>query len=112
MRVISDNLRQHKASGDLVGMVSDNQSWVDTLGASFNDATPTMKQWNAFAARNRGAKLVCIDIQPYANTQAKERKDILNVGGFSDRVFDVVGTFADGTLMGDHWVGVIEKVQV
>ena len=105
-------LNDRKAQGDLVVMVSDNQSWVDTLGASFNDATPTMKQWNAFAARNRGAKLVCIDIQPYANTQAKERKDILNVGGFSDRVFDVVSAFAGGTLTGDHWVDVIEKVQV
>jgi 60 kDa SS-A/Ro ribonucleoprotein len=53
---------------------------------------------------------VCIDVQPYGTTQASEREDILNVGGFSDRVFEVVGRFADGTLAADHWVGVIEEV--
>ena len=38
-------------------------------------------------ARNPRARLVCIDLQPYATTQAAERDDILNVGGFSDQVF-------------------------
>ena len=39
-------------------------------------------------AATRRAKLVCIDIQPYGTTQAKSRPDIINVGGFSDAVFD------------------------
>jgi 60 kDa SS-A/Ro ribonucleoprotein len=34
--------------------------------------------------------LVGIDFQPYDTTQAPERSDILNVGGFSDTVFSVV----------------------
>ena len=37
-------------------------------------------------------KLVCIDIQPYGSTQAAERADILNIGGFSDAVFNVVAS--------------------
>jgi 60 kDa SS-A/Ro ribonucleoprotein len=54
--------------------------------------------------------MVCIDIQPYGTTQAKERKDILNIGGFSDQVFDVIADFAKGDLNADHWVSVIEKI--
>lgn len=51
-----------------------------------------------------------IDIQPNATTQAQEREDVLNVGGFSDAVFTLVADFAAGRLQGNHWVGVIEKV--
>ena len=43
----------------------------------------TMNEWNKFKARNTEAKLVCIDIQPNTTTQAHDRADILNVGGFS-----------------------------
>ena len=39
------------------------------------------------------AKLVCIAVQPYTTTQAQDRSDILNVGGFSDAVFSVVAAF-------------------
>ena len=31
--------------------------------------------------------------QPYTTTQAPDRSDILNVGGFSDAVFSVVAAF-------------------
>ena len=100
-------LNARKAKGDLVVIVSDNQSWVDAAGAR---GTATLREWNAFRARNRQARLVLIDLQPDATTQATEREDILNVGGFSDRVFDVVAEFAAGRLHSDHWVGLIESV--
>ena len=69
-----------------------------------------MKQWAVFRQRNPEARLVCIDIQPYATVQAKERPDVLNIGGFSDQVFDVISEFARGELNADHLVGVIEAV--
>jgi 60 kDa SS-A/Ro ribonucleoprotein len=37
--------------------------------------------------------LVCIDLQANTTTQAAERDDIMNIGGFSDAVFNVVSTF-------------------
>lgn len=104
-------LNRRKSKGDVVIYVSDNESWIDTTHA-MNRETETMKQWNEFKARNKDAKLVCIDIQPYAHTQAKERADILNVGGFSDQVFTLVSEFAGGTLEAGHWVGMIEKVEI
>ncbi|MFG5776879.1 RNA-binding protein [Comamonas sp. J-3] len=100
-------LADEKAQVDLVILVSDNESWVD---GKRSGATETMKQWARIRQRNPAAKLVCIDIQPYASSQAQERADILNVGGFSDAVFDVVARFADGKLDAEHWVGEIEQI--
>lgn len=103
-------LNARRAKADLVVYVSDNESWMDAgrVGAH----TATMAEWNALAARNPGAKLVCIDLAPHAHTQAKDRDDILNVGGFSDKVFDVVATFASGGLTKGHWVSVIDGVSL
>jgi 60 kDa SS-A/Ro ribonucleoprotein len=107
-------LNRRKAKGDVLIYVSDNESWIDTpyYGRFGGSGTKTMKQWNEFKSRNPRAKLVCIDIQPYANTQAREREDILNIGGFSDNVFEIVSLFAQGKLDADHWVGEIEKVEI
>src|SRR5438552_88540 len=100
-------LNRRKAKGDLVIFVSDYESWVDAGGGR---GTATMREWNAFKQGNPNARLVCIDVQPYRTVQAVEREDILNVGGFSDQVFEVISEFARGELNADHWIGVIESV--
>jgi 60 kDa SS-A/Ro ribonucleoprotein len=107
-------LNKRRAKGDLVIYVSDNESWVDAphYGRFGGSATQTMQEWARFRERNPGARMVCIDIQPYATVQAKERADILNVGGFSDAVFSLIATFAEGRLSNGHWVGVIEDIKL
>jgi 60 kDa SS-A/Ro ribonucleoprotein len=102
-------LNARRASGDLVIFVSDNQSWVDARGGR---GTATLREWNGFRKRNPTARLVCIDLQPYATTQAAERADVLNIGGFSDRIFEVVSEFAAGRIDADHWVSVIESIEL
>src|SRR5712691_7675389 len=84
-------LNQRRATGDLVIYVSDSESWIDAphYGRFGGSATQTMNEWAHFRQRNPEARMVCIDIQPYGTVQAKERDDILNVGGFSDQVFEV-----------------------
>jgi 60 kDa SS-A/Ro ribonucleoprotein len=107
-------LNAKKAKGDLVIYVSDNESWVDSRlhGVHGGAATATMRQWAAFKARNPQARMVCIDIQPYDTTQAKERPDIINVAGFSDNVFDLIAQVAAGQAGADHWVRQIEAVRL
>ncbi|NSX53749.1 vWA domain-containing protein [Parasulfitobacter algicola] len=95
---------------DLVIMVSDNQSWAHCQYG--NAGTVMMKAWEKLKSRNSKAKLVCIDIAPYGTTQAKEREDVLNIGGFSDTVFDQIAAFATGKMGPDHWVGQIKAVEV
>lgn len=102
-------LNATKTKADVVIMVSDNESWVD---ARFGKGTATLEQWERFKQRNPSARLVCVDVQPNRTTQALERADILNVGGFSDQVFQLIEQFAAGTLEAGHFVGVIEQVQL
>jgi 60 kDa SS-A/Ro ribonucleoprotein len=102
-------LNQTRTRADLVVFVSDNQSWID---ARRHGATATMQEWQRFKRRNPQAKLVCIDVTPYPTVQAQESEDVLNVGGFSDAVFDIVGAFAAGQLQANHWVGEIEVVAI
>ena len=102
-------LNRERAEVDVVILVSDNESWVD---AQRHGATQTLREWEALKQRNPKARLVCIDIQPYATTQAAERADIMNVGGFSDAVFEMVSSFAEGKAGPEHWVGEIEKISL
>ncbi len=104
-------LNERSAHGAMVIYVSDNQSWVDAANAKAR-GTAMMVEWNRFKARNAHARLVCIDLQPNATTQAAERDDILNVGGFSDQVFETIAEFAAGRLAADHWMSMIEAIEI
>jgi 60 kDa SS-A/Ro ribonucleoprotein len=102
-------LNKKNAKGDLVIYVSDNESWADQhRGAS----TGMMAQWKIFKERNPNAKLVCIDITPSTTSQAKSGSDVLNVGGFSDSVFDVIASFVESQSGDAHWVKVIEQLDM
>jgi len=102
-------VNRESAKGDLVIYVSDNESWVDS---NHYRSTATMNEWNKFKFRNRDAKLVCIDITPNGTTQAHDRDDILNVGGFSDQVFDVIARFVELGNNKDLWIKTIESVDL
>jgi len=108
------HLNRRKAKGDVIIYVSDNESWVDSpqSGHWGGGATATMNEWAKFKRRNPAAKMVCIDIQPYGHTQAKERPDIVNVGGFSDQVFRLIADVASGGTDTDHWVDTIAAMRL
>ena len=79
-------------------------------------ATGVMTQWQKFVQHqqqwlsNAPPKLVCIDLQPYGTSQAPERDDILNIGGFSDAVFDVVSAFLSGNA--GRFVAEVEAIEL
>lgn len=100
------HLNQRKAKADLVVFVSDNESWMDPARGR---GTTTLREWETFRSRNPGARLVCIDLAPNTTVQAPDRPDILNVGGFSDQVFGLVGEFASGGLEAGAWEARIER---
>jgi 60 kDa SS-A/Ro ribonucleoprotein len=95
-------------------LVSDLESWV---GEGRAGGTAVMTEWQAFVknqARLQGdadrPKLVCINLQAYTTTQAPERSDVLNVGGFSDAVFTVVASFlADDA---NRFVSEVEAIEL
>ncbi len=102
-------LADERAKVDTLILVSDNESWID---GKRHGATQTLHQWERIKRVNPQARMICIDIQPYGTTQAKDRQDILNVGGFGDAVFDVMAQFADGRYDARHWVQLIESMEI
>jgi 60 kDa SS-A/Ro ribonucleoprotein len=76
-----------------------------------------MTAWETFVAHHRklagsaaDPKLVCIDLQPYQTVQACERADIMNIGGFSDAVFNVISAFlADNN---QRFVAEVEAIEL
>ena len=74
-----------------------------------------MTEWQKFVKNQKrlgvtAPKLVCIDIQPYGSTQAPERDDILNIGGFSDAVFNVVSSFLSNDM--NRFVREVESIEL
>lgn len=104
-------LNREKADVDLVVIVSDNESWADE-SQGWGATTSLMKEWDILKRRCPEAKLVCLDIQPYTQAQARNRHDILNIGGFSDQVFTLIGSFAERGMGTDFWVEEIEKTEL
>ena len=95
--LVAANQKHAKRKFAGIVLVSDNESWV---GTGRHGSTGVMTAWEAFVANQRklagkeaNPKLVCIDLQPYQTVQACERADIMNIGGFSDAVFNVISAF-------------------
>lgn len=104
-----------------VVLVSDNESWIYegrpwTYGS--RGTSGVMAEWQKFVKNQLrlgghdipAPKLVCLDIQPYGTTQAPERDDILNIGGFGDAVFKVVAAFLSDDA--DRFVAEVESVEL
>lgn len=109
-------LNATKAKGDLIVYVSDNMSWVDFAGHSYGAqrarGTKMAEEWARFKDRNPAAKLALIDLQPYATTQVADDESVLNVGGFSDHVFELLSLFGKGELGAAHWVERIQGIEL
>lgn len=97
---------------DLIVYFSDNESWADRSAGYFGRSTGMMGEFEKLKKRSPDCKLVCVDLTPYGTSQAQDNKDILKVGGFSDRVFDVISDFLQGRNGKGFWVAQIEKVEL
>ena len=112
--LVAANQKHAKRKFAGIVLVSDNESWV---GTGRHGSTGVMTAWEAFVANQRklagkeaNPKLVCIDLQPYQTVQACERVDIMNIGGFSDAVFNVISAFlADNN---QRFVAEVEAIEL
>src|SRR5262245_9008960 len=99
-------------------LVSDTESWVYKGRAhayGSHGSTGVMTEWQQFVQNQQRLggtkpKLICLDLQPATTTQAPDRDDILNVGGFGDAVFSVVASFlGDGA---SRFVTEVERIEL
>jgi 60 kDa SS-A/Ro ribonucleoprotein len=93
---------------DVAVFVSDNESWA---GGNGRRGTMMMEAWHLVLAKKPKAKLICIDLAAYPTVQAVGA-GVLNIGGFSDAVFDAMASFANGTLTDVDWVGSVKAVKL
>lgn len=101
-------VRQGFAPDNII-VLSDNQSW---MRHSEGRDTEAMNYWRRLQRANPQARMVCVDLQPYSNTQLRSDARVLNVGGFSDDVFNVIAEFSAGRHRAEHWVSRIEQVRL
>lgn len=57
-------------------------------------------------------RMVCIDLQPYASVQVPDRPDVLNLGGFSDHVFELVAEWTSGRVPAGRWEDAVAAVEL
>lgn len=100
-------LNERKDEANVCIFVSDNES---NVGRGYG-TTDVLNEWNRFSKRNEFARLICIDLQPGLTTQAPDREDILNVGGASDSIWNVIRDFSN-TQGRNHWAETIEKIDL
>jgi len=101
-----------------VVLVSDNESWINrgqAFGYGANGSTGVTTEWQTFVKNQKqlgihDPKLICIDLQPYGTTQAAERANILNIGGFSDAVFNVISSFLENDA--NRFVREVEAIEL
>lgn len=104
------HLNKTKKKGNLVIVASDCETWDDSgyrgAGTHFAQA------WAEYKSRNPKAKLVTINLQAGQTTQVQSTPDVLNIGGFSDSIWEVIKNFVEGVPSADYWVDVIEKISL
>jgi 60 kDa SS-A/Ro ribonucleoprotein len=118
-----------KMRPDLVIYFGDMQSWLDTPGCAGTDyspgmysyygnrgttskATGTQALWQQYRKTNPKAKIVFVNLAAYEDTQYSEDGQGMNVGGWSQAVFDQIRRFVDGDTSPEAWVREIEKIDL
>lgn len=122
--IAMQRLNKLNTTFDMVIMISDNESWIGSAkrqvwvrnasgaGQQFVPSL-VMQEWKTLKQRNKRAKLVCIDLTPDTTVQAPSAdKDIINIGGFSDNVFNILAAFAEDKWTPKFWVDTVEGVKI
>lgn len=109
MQLIQNQFTITKKDNIAVIYISDNCSWAEYYGRYYSgQASPLSTLWEQVARKAGTAKMVLIDVQPFATTQHQTTNNVLNVGGFSDAVYDVVTRFLNNG--NENWTTVINSI--
>lgn len=104
-------INKHKKHVDVYICVSDNESWVEGSRHSYG-STGVAAEWATIRARCPNAKMININLAVEDTVQILDAKGIMNVGGFSEAIFDVIKTWVENGCAVDGWVKQIEEIDV
>lgn len=100
-----------------VFIISDNESWLDKRRQYYNyrwdqqQGTSVAQEWAKMRARNKDAKLFCIDLTPDTTVQVQSGTNRLNVGGFSDDAWRIFERFSERGS-GTSWIDEIDSIDL
>ena len=95
---------------DAIVYLSDFQSWMAPVFQN-SKGTGLASEWELFRKRNKGAKFIGIDLGgDDGSVQLPDNPDALNIAGFSDSVFDVIGRFVRSDNA--HFVDTVNEVEL
>jgi len=112
IEMLLQSYAREKASGnspaviDNVIIVSDNESWIGASGGNYTrGGVPLQARWQEYLKEwNPKAKMLCININPEKSVQVKDTPNAINIGGFSDIVFQLMDDYFNNDTTGDFWV--------
>lgn len=110
LEAILDRHQHGEPIPDTVIIISDNAGWLDSYRGN-PYGTNTFKTWEQIKQINPSAKLICHNVYIDGTTPAPSRKDILNIGGWNDMVFDMIDIFTKYPNAGD-WTDMINSVEL
>lgn len=115
LSLVFQYLNEYNRKFDQVIVLSDNQSWLDNYIHNGTNMWEYSGQpnllWAQYSQKNHNCRLVCVDLQPYANTKVCDKPGkVLNIGGFSSSVFDVIKEFCNGDKT--DFVGIVEQTEL
>lgn len=108
MRAILEDVRKGDTV-DVVVFVSDNESWYRDNGTG--RPTGVAETWAQIRKINPKAKMICVDLIGNDSTQIVDGKGVLNVGGWSDEIFNEINRFVS-EFNANTWVEEIEKIEI
>jgi 60 kDa SS-A/Ro ribonucleoprotein len=105
-----EGLIASKQKCDFIWYVSDNESWGSGYYSYSHGQTPLLQVWSRYKNEvDPSTKMLLLDIVPNSTTQTPDSAaDTLNVGGWSDTVFEVAALHAKGEYK--EWTSFVEAV--
>lgn len=81
---------------DFAIVISDNESWGVTGQGRYNRDTGSKALVDQLLKKNPNMKIVFLDLTPNNYLQVENSENCLNLGGFSDGIYQVIAEFASG----------------
>lgn len=93
-------------------IISDNESWFDGMDSYRGmRSTATQAAWQQYKKARPDARMVCWDITPNTTVQAKNDHSVLNVGGFTEAVYDLVSMWY-GVGNAETWRSQVNSIPI
>lgn len=113
IKLNKNNVTGTETNPALIIFISDNESWIDST-SQWNYKTAVKEEWRKFLKNNPNSKMICIDIIPnktvQIETNTNPRTNVINIGGFSDKVFDIINAYYNGNQ--EQWTTIINKIEL